>query len=250
VGFLGGDQSIIYNDFVSHADVGDTIWMVDDDEVYSEKLAQRLETWIRDQTYHAIWLPSIVFWHDFYHIRPDHGERPHQRIYMKLDESAHYIERNLDVRWNDDSGNIYGYGIPPKSSVYRGETYSVLVGDSSLAYHHYAYVRSVQRMLEKTVSQYIQNIEPMGGPEVEHCKRYRDPIEFKIETHSWFTNHDPEKIEKFSGSHPDLMKFRVFPRWIEQEWDEDRIPIDYEQAKALLFKFIELNTSNIVEEEL
>ncbi|MHA2265110.1 MAG: hypothetical protein ACXAEN_22175 [Candidatus Thorarchaeota archaeon] len=102
-------------------------------------------------------------------------------------------------------------------------------------------------MLEKTVSQYIQNVEPVGGPEVEHCRRYRDPLEFKIETHSWFTNHDPENVEKFSGLHPDLM---LDHEWLELLWNEDRVPIDYEQAKTLLFKFVELNTKNIVEEEL
>lgn len=233
VGFLNGDQTIIYTKFAKYADVGDAIWLIDDDEIYCESVAAQLKMWIREGRYHAVWLPSKIYWHDFYHIRPDHGQLAHQRIYVKLDESCHYVERSLDVRWTDGAGNIYGYGKPPKGLHFKGREYKSFVGtlsgDHEIWYYHYAYVRTIQRMLEKSVSQYIQNVEPEQGDEWQHCQKYRDPIEFKIETHPWFTSHDFEKVEKTDDWQP-LQNHK----WSRQHWDEKRIEIDYRQARLLL----------------
>ena len=233
IGNLGGDQTIIYNQFVQHADVGDAIWLVDDDEVYPEALAQKLAAWIREGTYHAVWLPSRVYWHDFYHTRLDYGQLPHQRIYVKLDDSCHYVERNLDVRWLDSNGGIYGFGKPPKELYYKGQKYESFVGtmsgDNEMWYYHYAYVRTIQRMLEKCVSQYIQNVEPERGDEWRHCQKYRDAIEFKIETYSWFTNHESGEIAYEYSVHP-LQDHK----WADRRWDTGRVAIDYKQARLLL----------------
>lgn len=243
IGLLGGDQTIIYNKFVEYADVGDALWLVDDDEVYPEELAQKLETWVREGTYHAIWLPSIIFWHDFYHIRPDHGKLSHQRIFVKLHESAYYDVRNVAVQWYDDIRDHFGYGLPPKQTLFENKCYQVFVGREQMkSYFHYAYVRSVQRMLEKSVSQYLQNVEPLKGDEYNHCQQYRDPVEFKIETHSWFTNHDYEKVERVDVEHPFSNH-----KWSRQHWDEERILIDYRQARLLLGwePPVNVNTRNI-----
>lgn len=246
IGFLNGEQTIIYNEFVNHADVGDAIWLLDDDEIYSEPVAAQLEAWIREERYHAVWLPSRIYWHDFYHIRPDHGQLAHQRIYVKLDESCHYVERNLDVRWLDAQGFIYGYGKPPKKLRYKGIDYQTFVGtisgENEMWYYHYAYVRTTQRMLEKCVSQYIQNVEPEEGDEWRHCQKYRDPIEFKVETYPWFTNHDSENVQKSDEWQP-----LENHKWSTQHWNEDRIAIDYEQARGLLGwkPPINVNTVNI-----
>lgn len=233
LGYIGGDQTIVYNKFVGAAEVGDCIWLIDGDEVYDAETADTLTDWMRSGKYHAVWLPSRLYWHDFKHLRPDHGKKAHQRMYIKLDESAHYVERNLDVRWLDDENCIYGFGLPPKTTAYKGQDYQVFEGTldeaNEMWYHHYAYVRSTQRMLEKTVSQYLQNEAPLRGSEWEHCKQFRDPIEFKIRTHPWFSNDHSDEITGAPEDHP----LKDHPR-ASEIWDEGPVQITYEEACGLL----------------
>lgn len=234
LGFVNGDQTIIYNKFVDSVEVGDHIWMVDADEVYQEELARWIRFKIDTGSYHAFWLPNRLYWKDFYHRRTDPGWcRPHQRCYMKVAETCHYAERNLDVRWTDPSGNIYGFGIPPKASRFRGQEFNVFVGDGDVfAYHHYAYVRTEQRMLEKLVSQYIQNEEPLRADEYNHCRNFRDPIEFKIETHPWFTQEYPDDLVEVSlDEHPAIMTDNL---WKDYRWTPGGTTIGYEAARAAL----------------
>lgn len=234
VGFINGDQTILYNEFVGSADVGDYLWMVDADEVYQSDLCDWIRVQIDDERYHAFWLSSKLFWHSFSHRRTEPGWcRSHQRIYMKVDESAHYVERNLDVRWKDDAGNVYGFGKPPKATHYRGRNYRTFVGELDIhAYNHYAYVRTPQRMLEKVVSQYLQNEEPLRDSEYRHCQQYRDAIEFKIMTHPWFTCLDLEDVEPYHREHhPVWMKDNP---WYHEQWNQLRSTIGYEEACAML----------------
>lgn len=234
-GFIHGDQTIIYNEFIQSVEVGDYVWLVDGDEVYPRTIAQRVTEAIQNN-YHAIWMPSRIYWHDFLHMRNGAGwEKPHQRIYMKVDDSAYYDELNLDVKWKDPSGNSYGFGIPPKTTHYRGHDYNVIIGslnDYSYWYHHYAYVKSDQRILEKTVSQYYQNEVPKQDGEWRHCKQFADPIEFKIMTHPWFTNLDYDELKEVKrNSHPSTM---LGNKWNNYTWDEQRSTIDYHTATGLL----------------
>jgi len=233
VGFIGGDQTILYQRMVDYAQVGDYIWLVDGDEVYPSNLCEILVKWMSKGTYHAIWLPGLIFWHDFIHVRYRHGwELPHQRIYMKIDESMHYAARNLDVRWKDDAGNIYGFGLPPKGTIYKGRSYNVYVGSvDGLWYYHYAYVRSVQRILEKMLCQYLQNIE-QGSAEWKHCQQFADPLEFKTQTHPWFTNHDfAEEIICTAVEHPPAMQAHGF-RSIR--WDEQSVELELKKARKMV----------------
>ena len=234
LGFTNGDQTIIYNQFVDSADVGDYIWMVDADEVYQSDLCEWIRLQIDHEKYHAFWLPNKLFWHSFSHRRTDPGWcRPHQRIYMKVDESAHYAERNLDVRWEDSAGNTYGFGKPPKMTHYKGSDYHTFVGELGIhAYHHYAYVRTPQRMLEKLVSQYLQNEEPLKDSEYKHCQQYRDAIEFKIMTHPWFTGLELDDVEPYDrANHPVWMKDNP---WYHEQWNQQRSTIGYEEASNML----------------
>lgn len=233
IGYIHGDQTIIYNMFVDSVEVGDYVWMVDADEVYQPELAEWIRSKIDAQEIHAFWLPNRLFWKDFHHRHTDPGWcRAHQRCYMKVDESAHYIERNLDVRWTDDAGNIYGFGKPPKTTRYRGQEYRTFVGeDDERAYYHYAYIRTSQRMLEKLVSQYIQNEEPLKSGEYNHCQNFRDPIEFKLMTHPWFTNADIDDVTAVPDTHPDAMKNHFFRNYI---WNLSERLLQYEDAINLL----------------
>jgi len=235
-GFIHGDQTVIYNEFVQSVDVGDAVWMIDGDEVYPAKVARKVRLAL-DNDIHAIWMPSRIYWHDFSHIRNGAGwEKAHQRVYVKLHESAYYEERTLDVKWKDDVGNIYGFGIPPKTTHYRGKDYNVLMGtldEDSFWYHHYAYVKSDQRMLEKLVSQYYQNEAPKEDAEWNHCKQFADPVEFKIMTHPFFTNLDFKELRQIEKNCQPLL---MMNKWCSHDWNQKRSTIDYQTALGLLNK--------------
>jgi hypothetical protein len=122
--------------------------------------------------------------------------------------------------------NIYGFGMPPKTTHYRGKDYNTFVGDSDeYAYHHFAYVRTPQRMLEKLVSQYIQNEEPLRDSEYNHCQNFRDP-------HPWFINED---VDDLALVHPSELPSRMLNNaWSQMVWSGNPERLSYDEARNLL----------------
>lgn len=249
VGFVPDSEWDLRTRLVEMVDVGDVLWLMDGDEVYSDSLSERLRKMLVTDRIDCFWLPGMIFWHDLHHFRDGFGwETSHQRIYRKLSDTFHYDPRDLMVRCRDPEGQRLGhrcvradgtrhvYMKPPVGTNIFGKERTVYAGTmADLWYFHYAYVRSKQRTLEKMVMQFVQNIasDPEMDPvQWEHFQQYDSVLEFKIRTHPWFTNHDfDEQISWTDVKHPSYMSghpgFNVV-------WNEKPTVMDLDYARTLV----------------
>jgi hypothetical protein len=101
--------------------------------------------------------------------------------------------------------------------------------------YHYALVRDNQRMLEKLLWQYEMIERRWDNPsEREVCSQFKNPLEFKLQTHVWFLAHQPDLgyvVERWAGRQPDVMSKN---KWMQQPWDESPVDLTYEEALALV----------------
>lgn len=249
VGFVDDSEWDLRTRLVQMVDVGDILWLMDGDEVYSDKLSEAIHEWIKVRGVDCFWLPGMIFWHDLRHFRDGFGwDRAHQRIYRKLSDSSYYDPRDLLVRCHDEEGQKLGhrcvradgtrhvYMKPPVGTTIFGKERQCLLGTmDNLWYFHYAYVRSPQRILEKMLMQFIQNIatDPeQNMDEWNHFQNYDSVLEFKLATHPWFTNHDfPEQIRVTNVKHPRYMNGH---RSFKFNWKEQPTPMDMKTAKTLV----------------
>lgn len=238
IGFLYGAESIPYQMIVDNIEVGDFAWVIDGDIVYTPEFAEKIRKDIDTGDYDVLWVPEVVFYHDFWHERTCFFAI-HQRVFRKQSRVSFYAPGCFEVWWIEESSggdpSLFSYRREAGASrVFMGKhligkTYDRLTDGFA---HHYSYVRPIQRIIEKVLWQYEmidrgwQNI-----PAREHCIKFRDPLEFKLLAADFFAAHEPELTARYDGEHPEIMKDNT---WYGYHWDEKPIPITYNQAKALV----------------
>jgi hypothetical protein len=248
LGFVWGGENLIYQYMIDDIDVGDYMWVIDGDIVYRPEFANQIYEWCLEDKYDVIWVCEPVFWHDLYHTC---GNFPtyHQRVLKKQTTATFYwpglfeakwvwdpgwriafYERNAyttndprDFRWNNPDGKYY------EDKPYRPKMCSLEKGEYA---YHYAYVRTVQRILEKLLWQYDMIDRKWNNVAARnHCSTFKDPLDFKINTLQWITAQDPAESALWTKGQPDVMKNN---KWIDYHWDEKPINITYEEARKLV----------------
>ena len=238
VGFIYGGENIPYQMILDLSEVGDYIWVMDGDIVYPKQLCEKIRDWVNGGTYSCIWIPERVFYHDLWHEKHLFFAH-HQRIFRNPSVQAFYFPRCFEVHWIDvyegvtDKG-LYFYGRDAEYEQH-GKRFNSKYCDPQIDgfAFHYAYVRGIQRTLEKLLWQYNM-IDRRWDNAVERtaCKKFgRDPLEFKIMTHDYFLNHEPEHRRRFNGKHPDVM---FNNKWMDYYWDEKSIKTSYDEARKLV----------------
>jgi len=244
VGFIPGEESIPYQMIVDLADVGDYIWVVDGDIVYSPLLAKNIRQWVDSGEYEVLWVPERVFFHDLHHEQHNFFTH-HQRVFKKISPHSFYFPGCFEVHWIEEHKGITAKGLSSYSRdslcVYQGgyeqnhPAKLIDERDEGFAYH-YALVRDNQRILEKVLWQYAM-IEKRwdNSPERDVCRRHgKDPLEFKLNTHIWFKAHQPDlgmMVKRWAGRHPDVMYNNP---WMDVKWDEKPVKLSYKEARALI----------------
>jgi len=237
VGFIPGAESIPYQMIVDLAEVGEYIWVLDGDIVYPKELAINIREMVDSGEYDVIWVPERVFYHDLYHEKHLFFAH-HQRVFKNPDETAFYYPKNFEVHWMDGDD---GFTDKAVRWYIRDSTFTM----GKKEYHgkfcdpandgwafHYALVRDVQKILEKLLWQYNMIDRRWNNTrERKVCANYKDPLEFKIKTHDWFLNHEPEHRRRYDGKHPDVM---CNNKWMEYYWPELPTEITYNEARALI----------------
>lgn len=237
VGFIYGAESIPYQMIVDMAEVGEYIWVMDGDIVYPAVLCRKIRELVDRAEVDVIWVPERVFYHDVYTEKTD-WLLFHQRVFRKPNTSCFYFPRCFEVHWmarekeirafcHDDEYVLNDRAL--EENVFRGYTCSVDAGEFAF---HYAYVRDVQRTLEKLLWQYEMIDRKWDSPEREACFMHgRDALEFKLKTHDYFLAHEPRNRSKWNGGHPSVMRDN---KWLQYKWDGKPIAISYDEARKLV----------------
>jgi len=243
VGFIPGDESIPYQMIVDLAEVGEYIWVLDGDIVYTKALANKIKKWVKSGEFDVIWIPERVFFHDFYHEQHNFFSH-HQRIFKKPHVSAFYFPRCFEVHWLEDQP-----GFSDKALRFYGRDTVVTFPGIDKEYpslvchpekdgfaYHYALVRDNQRMLEKLLWQYEMIERRWNNPdERQVCRKMgRNALEFKLNTHVWFLAHQPDLsmvVKRWGGVHPDIMTKN---KWRDYYWDEQPVELSYDEALKLV----------------
>lgn len=243
VGFIHGAESIPYQMIVDLVEIGEYIWVVDGDIVYPRRLCENIRAWVDSEEYDVIWVPERVFFHDLYHEQHNFFA-DHQRVFRKPHRQAFYFPGCFEVHWIEEEPGISDKGL----HFYGRDSDIRLPGDVWHHYpskvchpvdegfaYHYSLVHDTQRMLEKLLWQY-EMIERQWDNEPERivCREYKDPLEFKLNTHVWFRAHQPDlslMVRRWAGRHPDVMYNN---KWMEYYWDEEPVEITYDEARLLV----------------
>lgn len=242
VGFIPGDESIPYQMIVDLADVGEYIWVVDGDIVYTPKLCKSIRRYVDSGKYDVLWIPERVFFHDLYHEQHNFFAH-HQRVFKQPSSKAFYFPGCFEVHWVEEEE-----GVTSKALRFYGRDSNVDCRGKMLHYpskilhheddgfaYHYALVRDVQKILEKLLWQYEMIERRWNNPsERAACSSFKDPLEFKLETHVWFRAHQPDLsmfVKTWSGRHPDVMYNN---KWMEYYWDEKPVDMKYKKARKLV----------------
>ena len=236
IGFLNCGEEVPYQMVVDGIDVGDFAWVIDGDIVYDTWFAEKIKYWIDSDLYDCIWIPERVFYHDFWHEK--HAWYfEHQRVFRKQSKYSFYFPNNWEVNWIDPVTRVvYNYirnPEKPEHITFNGKlmNYRFCNKETEFAYH-YAFVKTIQRTLEKMLWQYnMIDYKWNNERERNSCKMFHDPLEFKINTHDYFLNHEQFSIAKFDKSQPSIMKNN---KWYKYRWDEQPIQISYEKALKLV----------------
>ncbi len=235
-GFLYGAESIPYQMIVDTAVVGEYIWVIDGDIVIPEKLAKNIRRWVDQGEYDVLWVPERVFYHDLYHEKTLFFSH-HQRVFRKPHARCFYFPACFEVQWMvTDAITDKAVRCLKREDKFEWDGHlfksKMVDADTEGFGFHYALVRDTQRILEKLLWQYEMidrrwgNLGEQGG-----CLNFKDVLEFKINTHDWFLNHEPQHREAFTGKHPKAMKGNP---WMDKRWDELQIKITYDEARALI----------------
>lgn len=221
LGQVFSDEVPMANRFLCHVDIGDYLWMVDGDEIYSEDAAEDIYRILQSNRYHVIRPARYNFWHDFNHRIVGGGwYTSHPRIFKILHEHMRFIhianlvdsrERSLET----DPNRVLDTAYLP------------------VFFFHPCYVRSIQKILEKKMWQTLE----INGRSNDHTwqlmKEHKSLVEAIVKTDSFFTNeYDSivtlipvrEKLPKILQDHP-------FTEW---RWDGSPLKIDLGYAKSLV----------------
>lgn len=235
-GFIYGAETIPYQMIVDTAEVGEYVWVVDGDIVYPDLLCKKIRTLVDTGDLENIWVPERVFYHDMFTEKTD-WLLFHQRVFRNPPR-AFYFPRCFEVHWMArekeirafcrDDEYVLNYSDLEDKTL-RGYTCDVEAGEVA---SHYAYVRGVQRTLEKLLWQYEMIDRRWDSPEREACFTHaRDPLEFKLKTHDFFLAHEPEHRAKWHGGQPAVMNGN---KWMDYRWDDKPISITYDEARQLV----------------
>jgi len=242
-GFIYGGESIPYQMIVDTAEVGEYIWVLDGDIVYPKNLCKKIRHWVDSDNFDAIWIPERVFYHDLYHEKTL-WLKFHQRIFKKPHWRCFYFPACYEFHWLVNDGHTdkalrwisrdedFEPGVP--GNIWDGKQYinrRVDPEKDGFSYH-YCLVRDTQRILEKMLWQY-EMIDRRWKTESEQkcCVNYRDPLEFKLKTHSYFLAHEPQDRAPWTKGHPRVMKHN---KWIQHRWNEEPMDITYDEARQMI----------------
>lgn len=249
MGFVWGGENLIYQYMIDDINVGDYMWVIDGDIVYEPKFAGQIKEWCDNNIYDVIWVCEPVFWHDFYHIKSSFTPH-HQRILKKQSNASFYYPVLFEAKWVWDPmwriayyerhahlylGDLENFRWKnPYSELYEDKQYNPKWCEQEkgeFAYH-YAYVRPLQKVIEKLLWQYEMIDRKWNNVGArEHCSMFQNPLDFKLQTMDWFTAGQPDDYGKWELGQPDIMKNN---KWSDYRWDEKPLIIDFEEAQKLV----------------
>ena len=238
IGFLPGHESIPYQMTVDMTEVGEYIWVLDGDIVYPEQLCENIRRWVNSGQYDCIWIPERVFYHDLWHEKHLFFTH-HQRVFKNPHKSAFYFPGCFEVHWLAERAGVsdkwlFFYGRDEEFEQW-GQKYRAKICDADkegFAYH-YSYARDTQKILEKLLWQYVMIDRRWDNQrERQACLKFgNDALLFKLMSHDFFLNHEPQDRSDFVGVHPKVMRDN---KWMDYRWDEKPIKMKYGEARKLI----------------
>ena len=208
IGFLYGTEEIPYQMIVDNIEVGDFAWVIDGDIVYDSKFASQIYNDIKSDKYDVLWVPEVVFYHDFWHERTCFFTQ-HQRVFRKQSLQSFYPPGCFEVWWIDQNEDgLFSYRrINEDNRLYHnrhliGKTYDRKKDGFAF---HYSYVRPIQKILEKVLWQY-EMIDRGWNNKAERrsCALFSDPLDFKLQGADFFKAHEMDLTARYDGKHPEI----------------------------------------------
>lgn len=182
LGFVDGDESLLWNAYVNELEIGDWCWTIDGDEIYPEESARQMVNLMRSGRYNTIQVHLHNLWHDFDHRIVGGGWCTiHERAFKYSEPGMHYIVLS-DI--------LLPNGVPlSRDNVHK--TYE----NSSLFLVHLSYVRDEDKMLEKQCWQLRMYEGWDTNPKwAHHRKGFKTPEKYLRKNHIWFTGYLEQEV--------------------------------------------------------
>ena len=221
IGQVFADEVPMANRFLQHVDVGDYVWMVDGDEIYSEYAAEEMYRLIQLNWYNVIRPARYNFWRDFHHRIVGGGwYASHPRIFKIKEARMRFIHIAELVDAKERST-----AVDPKRVL-----------DTAFLpafFFHPCYVRTTQKILEKKLWQTLEINACQNDETWQVLKKYNSLVEAIVKTDTFFTNEHESFINLIPVREalPKNLREHPFAAW---KWDGSPLQIDLDYAKSLV----------------
>ena len=200
---------------------GDVLWTAAADEFFFSEDIQIVKRILEEGKYLTARFPFRTYWHDFYHVLRGGGwDNELARAFVLSEDQMTMVGKGASLR--DSQGRDY------TSSFYVGTTWV-----SPTILHHFSYVRTAEKIMEKQCWQL--EIEDRFSAATENSpisssgldcyllkKRYRTPQRYIARNFSWFTAEYDERFgiyaERFDGPRPEALSDHPYRYFV---WDEE-----------------------------
>ena len=214
---------------------GDVLWTASGDEFFFDADIMRVrDFFMNDNVCLTMTFSFLTYWHDFYHLLRGGGwDNRLARVFRLVEDDMQIISKGATLQ--DKCGITYN------DDYYAGTRY-----DSDIQDHHFSYVRTAEKIMEKqcwqmeceegwsssTQDSSIKN-SVAGKLDIWALKkRYRTPQNFVARNFSWFTHNydarDNIRVEKYSGPWPEALERHEYRGLY---WDEEPVIWRGEAAK-------------------
>jgi len=193
LGFIEGDESVLWNAYLKECSVGDWCWSIDGDEVYPKDQAEKVVELIKSGQYEVIKVNLHNLWKECdQRIVGGGWYTKHERVAKVVEEGMFYLVLS-DIKCSD------GTDLSRKGRVFS---------DDDLHLVHFSYVRDKQKMLEKMCWQLRMYEKWDTHPKwAHHREMYKgDPAKYLQRNHVWFTEYYEEGIKVVDYVLPDSIR--------------------------------------------
>lgn len=227
MGFYQEEDEAIQR-FMLGLKAGDVLWSASPDEFFFQDDICKVKEYMEVTSCLTMTFAFLTYWHDFYHLLRGGGWDNRLARVFRLTEDASemsIISRGATLR--DKFGRTYN------DAFYSGTLYNSGIQD-----HHFSYVRTAEKILEKLCWQLeieegwdsVTKDSPIvksvaGSLDVWSLKNeYKIKEAFVSRTMPFFTNEYDERydirVEKWEGLLPEALAHHPYRNWM---WDEEPI---------------------------
>jgi hypothetical protein len=210
---------------------GDILWMAAGDTFYFTKDIKECKRILEHTDCLTLRFKYLTYWHDFHHVIRGGGWDNELAVAFKLvEDDMQVVGKGVTMR--DRTGRTYN------DDFYAGTT----VMPPNMFLHHFSYVRSVQKILEKQVWQLeieerfseatedspIHSGVASGGLDCWTIReKFRTPQNYIARNFPWFTNEMDERqnirVEKYDGPIPEPLRRHAYKNLV---WDEEPVLVE------------------------